>query len=262
MIPFAKAHGTGNDFVLFEAEHCPGVIRDPAFIQRVCNRHTGVGSDGLLILSADSDCDFRLDYYNADGSWETFCANGSRCAVRYFYDQYPNSGEIHFIAGDGPHDAAVLPDGRVRLQIQAPRHVTEMLEVHGYRGQHVDSGAPHFAIEVPEVSEELVAQVAAVIRYDAIFQPRGVNVNFFQRLGPDAIKVITYEKGVEDVMRSCASGSTAACYQAAMTGSLTSPVRVINPGGELQVDFDSDWRQVTVTGSVVIVFEAHLPDDF
>ncbi len=264
MIPFTKAHGNGNDFVLFDAGHCPDSIRDPGFIQRVCSRHKGVGADAALIISPPNkpDLNFALDYYNSDGSWETFCANGSRCAVAFYCRREGVSGKVIVQTGAGRHEAELLPDGQVRLQILAPRHVTEMLEVCGFRGRHVDSGAPHFAIEVDDLDEELVARNGPPIRCDKAFQPRGINVNFYQRIDPHTLKVITYEKGVEAVMRSCASGNVAACFEAATSGGMTSPVRVINPGGELTVAFDHEWKDVTITGPAILVFDSQLPDDF
>ncbi len=264
MIPFTKAHGVGNDFVLLDAGRCPEKVRDPGFVQRVCDRHKGVGADGVLILSPSEEpgVDFKLDYYNADGSWETFCANGTRCAVAFYGRREGQGGKVTLLTGAGQHEAELLPDGLVRLQILAPSHVTDMLEVQGFRGRHVDSGAPHFTTEVEDLSEELVARHGPPIRWDQVFQPRGVNVNFFQRVDPHTIKVITYEKGVESVMLSCASGSTAACYEAASLGGMASPIRVINPGGELVVAFDPQWKDVTVTGPAVLVFDSNLPDNF
>lgn len=264
MIPFTKAHGVGNDFVIFDAEHCPDTIRDPGFIQRVCDRHKGVGADGILIVSPSDEpgVDFKLDYHNADGSWETLCANGTRCAVVFWGRREGVSGNVTLLTGAGRHAAELRPDGQVRLQILAPRHVTDMIEVHGFRGRHVDSGAPHFAIAVDDLAEELVARNGPPIRYAEVFQPRGVNVNFYQRIDPHTLKVITYEKGVESVMLSCASGSTAACFEAASLGGMASPIRVINPGGELFVEFDPEWKDVAVTGPAVLVFDSQLPEDF
>jgi diaminopimelate epimerase len=264
MIPFTKAHGVGNDFVIFDANKCPDSICNTEFIQRVCDRHKGVGADGILIVSPPEEPEvaFKVDYHNADGSWETFCANGSRCAVAYYTHRENVSGKIKLRSGAGVHEAEVLQDAQVRLQILAPKHVSDELEVQDLRGHHVDSGAPHFVTEVEEVSEELAAQYGPPIRHHDLFQPRGVNVNFFQRLDTSTIKVITYEKGVESVMLSCASGSTAACYEAAMTGDMLSPIRVINPGGELSVAFDQGWKDVTVTGPAVLVFSSQLPDNF
>ncbi len=264
MIPFTKAHGNGNDFVIFEAASCPPVIRDAAFIRRVCDRHAGVGADGVLILSGPqgNDATFKIDYHNADGSGETFCANGSRCAIQYWARAHGGPAEMTVETGAGLHRGRRLTDGQVELQILPPRHASAMLNVAGRKGQLVDSGAPHFAVEVADLDSDTLAAEGPAIRYAEAFQPRGANVNFFQRLDEQTIQVMTYEKGVEAVVMSCASGSTAACYHAAMTGPLKSPVRIINPGGDLTVEFDAGWQNVTVSGPAVLVFEAQLPDDF
>jgi diaminopimelate epimerase len=230
----------------------------------VCERHKGVGADGVLILAPEEEAgiDFKLDYHNADGSWETLCANGSRCAVAFYGRREGRHGRMRLRTGAGVHEAELRSDGFVRLQILAPRHVTGMLEVGGLRGRHVDSGAPHFTIEVDQLTEELAAQYGPPIRFHEEFQPRGVNVNFFQRLDAHTIRVITYEKGVESVMLSCASGSTAACFEAASRGGMESPIEVLNPGGELEVEFDAEWDHVTITGPTELVFDSELPDDF
>ncbi len=264
MIPFTKVNGNGNDFILFEAAKCPSTIRDAGFIQRLCDRHKGVGGDGMLVISdsSDSEVAFHLDYHNSDGSWETFCANGTRCAVQYFGRMQREPKAFCVTTGAGKHRAEILDDGLVRLQILAPSHVTDMLEISTVSGQHVDSGAPHFAAQVEDLTDALVAEVGPEIRYADIFQPRGVNVNLYQRVDQHTIKVITYEKGVEAVVLSCASGSTAAAFQAAHTNKMLSPIRIINPGGELVVAFDDDWQDVSVTGPAVLVYSSELPDDF
>ena len=264
MIPFTKAHGNGNDFIIFDAGVCPGVIRKPHFIQAVCNRHKGIGADGALILSKSElgAAMFKLDYYNCDGSWETFCANGSRCAVAYYLDKTDEQGRITFITGDGEHWAEQLADGSIGLQIRAPKYAGDYMEPCGYRGRHVDSGARHFVTEVAELSTDLVAQAGPRIRQHELFQPRGINANFFKRIDEHTIEVITYEKGVESVMLSCASGSVAAAYHAFYTGAFNSPIRLINTGGELLMEFDEQWENVSISGPVVLVYASQLPDNF
>lgn len=264
MIPFTKAQANGNDFIIFDAQNCPEAIRDPQFIQRVCDRHTGVGADGVLILSltAGEDEDFLLDYYNSDGSWETLCANGSRCAVRY-YARQRGAGEAFVLrTGAGRHRVQLLTGGDVRLQILPPSHVGGTVEVAGISGRQVDSGAPHFCAPVERLSAELIIEKGPPIRHHPQFQPRGVNVNLYERVDRHTLWVRTYEKGVEAVVLSCASGSTAAAYHAAADGTMDSPIRVINPGGELLVDFDPHWREVGVQGPALLVFDSELPDDF
>ncbi len=264
MIPFTKAQANGNDFIIFDAQNCPEAIRDPQFIGRVCDRHAGVGADGVLILSSTDgeEEDFLLDYYNADGSWETLCANGSRCAVRYYARQRDAGDTFVLRTGAGRHQAQLLPEGDVRLQILPPSHVGRTVEVSGISGRQVDSGAPHFCAQVEGLSAELILEKGPPIRHHPQFQPRGVNVNLYERVDRQTLWVRTYEKGVEAAVLSCASGSTAAAYHAAADSSMDSPMRIINPGGELLVGFDPDWQEVWVQGSALLVFDSELPDDF
>ncbi|MEE9465054.1 MAG: diaminopimelate epimerase [Candidatus Neomarinimicrobiota bacterium] len=264
MIPFTKAHGNGNDFIIFVAEDCPNVIRDPAFLQRACDRHKGVGADGVMILSQSDDesIDFNLDYHNADGSWETLCANGSRCAVQFHARRQGRDGAFVIRTGAGLHRTEVLADGMVRLQILPPNLVSKIIDPCGITGQHVDSGAPHFCARVENLSHELILKKGPLIRNHQLFQPRGVNVNLYVKVDEHTLQVRTYEKGVEATVLSCASGSTAAAYHAAVTGAMASPIRVVNPGGELLIEFDPEWQDVSVTGPVVLVYDSQLPDDF
>ena len=86
-IPFTKAHGTGNDFIILYSEDVLSIDINENFIKQLCHRQTGVGADGLLLLSPNDTLDFKMDYYNNDGSWETMCANGARCAVLYMHQR-------------------------------------------------------------------------------------------------------------------------------------------------------------------------------
>lgn len=264
MIPFTKAHGNGNDFVIFDAELTGDRVREAGFIQEVCNRHRGIGGDGVLVISATwaDEVAFKLDYYNADGTWETFCCNGSRCAVQYWGRRENYSGNLRIETGAGIHEAAIMPDGEVKIQIISPKFKEETITVKGRRGRHVDSGAPHFVIELDKIDRDLVAREGPAIRYDEHFQPRGINVNFLEQTGPSTIKVITYEKGVESVMQSCASGSAAACYFAANTYNIPSPIQIENPGGSLIAEFDKAWEQFNIIGPAILLYDSHLPDDF
>lgn len=264
MIPFTKAHGNGNDFMLFFSEKCPGNIREAEFIQRICHRRKGVGADGILIISPPEEAGtaYHVDYYNSDGSWETLCANGTRCTIQLWGRETGEKRPLKITTGAGIHETEILNDGRVRLQILPPRQAGLMEEVHGIRGQYVDSGAPHFAGEVRNLSHDLIAEKGPLIRHAERYAPRGVNVNLYERLDDHTINVMTYEKGVEEVVLSCASGSTAAAYHAAMAGPMTSPMTVHNPGGDLEVVFDAQWQAVSVIGPAVLVFDAQLPDDF
>lgn len=257
-IPFTKAHGTGNDFIILWEVECPEIIRTPEFISAICARRTGVGADSVLVLSAIPDYDFKMDYYNSDGSWETMCANGSRCAALYMVDRGLAGKSMRFVTGDGPHRVECRDARHIRLQMTPPRYAAEHLSVAGYKGNHVDSGAAHFVIEAPGFTRDRVSSAAPLIRRAECFEPRGVNVNFYQLEDAGTLQVLTYEKGVESFMLSCGSGSVAAAYDAARKLQLSSPVSVRVPGGELQVEFDKNWQEVWLTGPAVLLFKSSI----
>ncbi len=262
-IPFIKAHGTGNDFIVFIEEDCPEVVRERLFISRICRHRTGVGADAVLVLSKDADgYDFKMDYYNSDGSWETMCANGARCAALVMQRKGKADKKIRMLAGDGPHEMEIVSPGTVRLKMKPPVYKSDTLEVEGFSGCHVDSGAAHFVTEVLRFTMNKAEISAPPIRYADEFSPRGINVNFYEILDHFTLKVITYEKGIERVMLSCGSGSVAAAFHAAKKHQLKSPLRVIVPGGKLTVEFDDDWKDVWLKGPAVILFESEIdPSD-
>ena len=262
-IPFYKSHGTGNDFIIFIDNNLPEIIRQPEFISKICTRRTGIGADAVMIITQVDNYDFKMDYYNSDGSWETMCANGSRCTAKAMFMEGLVSHKINFLAGDGPHQMEILENGMVKLQMTPPTYKSKLLQVNGFSGLHVDSGATHFVTNVLEVNTKMVETSAPGIRYHDYFSPRGINVNFYQHIDSSHLKVITYEKGIEKVMLSCGSGSVAAAYHASQESNLESPVEITVPGGTLYIDFDRSWKDVWLTGPAVILYHSHLnPLDF
>ena len=257
-IPFYKAHGTGNDFIFIIDDPVPELCSQPEFISRICARRTGIGADALILLSPCSDYDFKMDYYNSDGSWETMCANASRCAAKIMYQEKRCGKSIKFLAGDGPHEMEILHDGQVRLKMTPPVYKSKELILKGHSGFHVDSGAPHFVCPATELNEAFVATEAPPIRYHEMFAPRGINVNFYSVNEPSHIQVITYEKMIEKVMLSCGSGSVASVFHAAKVNNLESPVTISAPGGDLSVEFDENWQDVWLTGPAVILFQSQI----
>lgn len=260
-IPFTKGHGTGNDFIILYSEDVLSININQDLIKQLCNRRTGVGADGLLFLSPDDNHDFKMDYYNNDGSWETMCANGARCAILYMYSRDLINNKTTFSAGDGPHDAEMVSDNNIRLRMKSPRYKTGSIEVEGFKGCHVDSGARHFAVPVEDLSKVDVYSAGRKIRFSDQFSPKGININFFTKTGSHSMSVETYEKGVEKTMLSCGSGSVAAAYHASQAFGLESPISVTVPGGKLVIEFDNDWENVWLTGLALLLFNGNINSD-
>jgi diaminopimelate epimerase len=260
-IPFTKAHGTGNDFIILLKDDIKNIELDEELIQKLCYRRTGIGADGLIVLSDDDVLDYKMDYYNNDGTWETMCANGARCTAVYMHRRGFIKKTASFSAGDGPHDVELLKNNIVRLRMGSPHYESGEVEVAGFRGRHVDSGARHFAVYTDNLLNVNVSVDGRNIRNSDIFAPRGINVNFFSQLDNNSIQVETYEKGIEQMMLSCGSGSVAAAYHASKMFAMFSPIHVAVPGGNLIVEFDPDWKEVWLSGSAILLFVSNIHVD-
>ncbi len=278
---FRKYHGAGNDFILLLADRATGQapfdLTDHAFIQRLCDRHFGIGADGLIVLEPDADpaIAFTMRYFNADGRLGSLCGNGSRCAVRAAADAGWISGTepepITFRASDGLHQAAIRPDGLIRLSmhdVPAPGHLDLPADVQTSQERtfHLDTGSPHVVYLLPfGLRDTDVATEGRRIRCDARFaETGGVNVNFVERdfLGGAHLHIRTYERGVEAETLACGTGVTAAALVAAHHYGSSAPVTVQARGGKLQVEFtaqaDGGFTNVALIGPAVFVFEGEV----
>ena len=258
---FNKYHANGNDFILVLDENFPERFRGPDVISRLCHRRIGIGSDGMFIISPSKNYDFFLDYYNADGSWETLCANGSRCAAHFMYNKNLVGSNLVFGAGDGEHRAKILKDGDVLMSLKIPEYKSDHLVPEGVSGFFVDSGARHFVCQSENIDDDYVYEMGKKIRNSDIFQPRGINVNFYHQTYENCIEIKTYEKGVERVMLSCASGSAAVVFHLSKINVVSSPTTAQSVGGKLTFTFDEKWDDPWVRGPAKPVFLGEFETD-
>ena len=217
---FYKYQGAGNDFLI--ADNRDGSVRlTTAQIAALCDRRYGVGADGLMLLESSEEHDFRMVYYNSDGSGGMMCGNGGRCIVAFAADM----GLTHFDfeAADGFHTAQILEEeGRtriVRLKMKDVAKVKTYSSLTGVSvrsaGSFVDTGTRHYVRFVNDVECYDIVSEGRDIRYNAQeLQPEGANVNFIEPTTDDVIKVRTYEKGVEDETFACGTGIVASCVTA------------------------------------------------
>ena len=260
-LPFTKCHANGNDFIIIHLDDFPKEKLTKQIIKRLCSRHTGIGADGLFVISPSAKYDFMLDYYNSDGSFETLCANGSRCAVQLMYEHGKIENKAFFLAGDGPHSAEILKNGAVSMQMKTPIYRSSLISPEGCDGYFIDSGARHFVSESENLNDDFVYLLAKKIRFSHTFKPHGINVNFYRLADKQKVDVKTYEKGFEGVMLSCASGSTAVVFHLAKIKCIESPVIVRSAGGNLILKFDEDWEDVWVEGPAEILFTGNIKLD-
>ena len=261
IILFDKYHANGNDFILVMDEDFPEKFRQPNIISRLCHRQIGIGADGMFIISPSKDYDFFLDYYNADGSWETLCANGSRCVAHFMYNKGLVGDGVVFGAGDGEHRAKILKDGDVLMSLMTPKYKSDQIVVEGVAGFFVDSGARHFVCQSKIMDDDYVFEMGKKIRNSDIFQPHGINVNFYRQTNKNCIEIKTYEKGVERVMLSCASGSAAVVFHLSQINVVSSPTTTQSVGGKLTFTFDEKWEDPWVRGPAKPVFLGEFETD-
>jgi len=228
---FDKYQGTGNDFILIDNRDGK-ISLSAAQIAFLCDRRFGIGADGLMLLENAAGYDFRMVYYNADGNESTMCGNGGRCLVAFAKKLGVIDNNASFIAIDGPHTATVNTDNTVSLQMQ---DVQEVLQADGYT--QLNTGSPHYVTFVDDLKATDVFTTGRSIRNSERYQPKGINVNFVQRLA-DGIHVRTYERGVEDETYSCGTGVTAAAIAAADNIDGHVSTNILTPGGNLHVSFD------------------------
>lgn len=253
--PFYKYHATGNDFVIVDDREARFPDTDRERIARMCHRRFGIGADGLILIRKDSQTDFRMVYFNADGAEGSLCGNGARCAVAFASELGLLSDPCHFMAVDGMHQARLLGD-EVALQMG---DVTQLRCSDRYT--FLDTGSPHHVQEVEALEAMNVAEDGRRIRY-GLYGDAGSNINFVQMDGDARIRVRTYERGVEDETYSCGTGVTAVALAMHRAGRLKSLETIIDTrGGTLKVRFSPDgaggYRDTWLIGPAVKVFEGH-----
>lgn len=272
MMTFYKYQGAGNDFLI--ADNRDGsIVLSVEQIAKICDRRYGVGADGLMLLEESDRYDFRMVYYNSDGSGGMMCGNGGRCIVAFAADRGMKSFE--FEAADGYHRAEILSDdGAVKT---VSLKMTDVLEIRRYdsldgvdvesEGYFLNTGTRHYVRFVEDLAGYDVTDEGRRIRYGATeLLPEGVNVNFVQPCG-GILKVRTYEKGVEDETNACGTGIVASCL-AAWVGKAMEP-QMLSPGrfrydvrakhDALSVEFTPQdgilAKDVVLTGPAVFVAE-------
>jgi diaminopimelate epimerase len=257
MIPFFKYHGTGNDFILLDNRDNRLDGLDATTIKQWCDRHRGIGADGLMFLNASDTHDFHMVYFNADGQESTMCGNGGRCIVRFAEDLGIHRERYQFTAIDGLHHAERLSDGNIRLKLNASNAPTPFNQ-----DWIIHTGSPHLVCLVDDVEKIDVKKSGATIRYNEPFAEAGINVNFVQVIHPNLLKVRTYERGVEDETLSCGTGVTAAALSFQTFEPGPHQIDVESPGGSLRIDFirepNGGFSEVWLTGPAVFVFRGEI----
>jgi len=281
---FGKYQASGNDFILIDNRD--GKVEKflkelnlsiEEFVKKICMPHIGVGADGVILIEPPENPEnhFKWQFFNSDGSIAEMCGNGSRCAVRFAYEKGiikdNNPEEIRFETLAGVIKAKITDKKNwiIKVQLTQPQNlrlnISIPVEEEKFMGDYINTGVPHVVIYWEDLENFDVVKYGRLIRFHPVFQPKGTNVNFIKRLSEDAIKIRTYERGVENETLACGTGSTAAAIIAYIKGYISKkPVKVHTKGGEiLKIDFNIDKdslriEEVTLEGKAYKVFEGFL----
>lgn len=257
---FYKYHGAGNDFVLIDNRYnqYSFLKNSPEIIKNICDRHFGIGADGLMLLNSNEKSAFSMQYFNSDGNEGTMCGNGGRC-IAWFANQLKIVGkEFQFDAIDGMHEAIIIKKNKdlaiIKLKMQ------DVVEVEEYENHFVmDTGSPHYVKFVSNLDELDVFAEGKKIRNSMQYHEEGINVNFVERK-EDFLFVRTYERGVENETLACGTGVTASAIANNLDiHQVDNPTFIKTMGGNLKVFFkkkkDSFFTDIWLQGPAVKVFE-------
>jgi len=256
---FYKMEAIGNDFVVIDNRK-KAVKKPVDFAREVCNRNTGIGADGLLLVEPSRSADFRMRILNADGSEAEMCGNGSRC-MGLFACKVLKMGKKLVMETLAGKIGLEVGENAVKVGLSDPRDFREKfnLDVDGeiYPCYFINTGVPHAVLFVYDIEHFPVESLGEKIRYHKEFAPKGTNVNFVKAESDSTIMVKTYERGV-GLTRACGTGVTASAIVSVLIGKCKPPVRVKTPGGVLKVDFQYNNGKVsgvTLEGGARIAFK-------
>lgn len=297
-LTFFKLEGAGNDFVAldnretrFSSDHLI------AMTPKLCDRRFGIGADGLLVLNIPSDpslADYTMIYRNADGSDAGMCGNGGRCIAllahrlgfpaSHSFDVHGRVYRAEVESGGNPGGkngtvaskgtgrvvSDVAQTGRVILHFPVQTRVEELADQDYFRLTSVHTGTDHITTEVAADTLQdasYLRENGKFLRNDARFSPRGTNVNFYAPAGPGRIRMVTYERGVEDLTLACGTGALASAITWHHFAADSKPgnivVQVQCDGGLLEAGFRFDensknYDQLTLKGPARFVFEGSI----
>jgi diaminopimelate epimerase len=275
---FYKYHGTGNDFVLIDNRG--GEIPEdgkPDLAKKLCDRRSGIGGDGLILVETSGKADAKMRIFNPDGTEPEMCGNGIRCIAKYVHDNVTKKDELAIETLAGTKEVRLSKENRityVRVNMGKPlferkdipatgegRLLGEKLEVNDKELEiyAVNTGVPHVVIFVDDIRKADVINTGRTVRNSPLF-PEGTNVNFLEIVCANLFKIRTYERGVEDETLACGTGITAAGVICVMKGEADpeDSIEIIAKGGTVYVEVEVKGIEIETAflrGPAEFVFE-------
>jgi diaminopimelate epimerase len=259
---FIKLEGLGNDFILVDAlKHDLSSLDLHTLAPKLCDRHFGIGADGILVVQKSTKADYRMQIINPDGSEPQMCGNGIRCFARYIYETYEKKSviSVETLAG------IILPvldpkNNIIEVDMGEPKliHGEKLLPVEvadqKFEAWTVSMGNPHAVIFVPDVAAIDLDLYGPLIENHPLF-PERTNVEFIQVLNTHELKMRVWERGASETL-ACGTGACAAVVAAIVSKRIPRNETIVHlPGGKLVITWDTDDNHVTMAGPAFRVFE-------
>lgn len=269
-------NGAGNDFIILNnlEEHLDQELF-PSIARTLCHRRLSIGADGLMVIEAPlQGGDYRMLFYNSDGSLGEMCGNGARCICRYGFEN-GLAGEIQTVESPSGIVTGRRIDPRsYRIRLTDPSVIRLDYPVEAqdkfWPCSYIElgrPGLPHAAVPYPGLSQKTMSDLRDLgrsLRWNPAF-PKGANVNFYEITGPDQLTELTYERGVEDFTYACGTGTGSVVLALTLMGKVSGEdVSVSVPGGTLQVTIDRDCdtiKAIWLTGPTNIVCQGEVRDE-
>lgn len=270
---FSKMHGLGNDFVVVDGV-TQNVFFTPETIQRLADRHRGIGFDQLLLVEPpyDPELDFHYRIFNADGSEVSQCGNGARCFARFVtLKGLTNKKDIAVSTQKGNMLLTVKDDNQIRVNMGEPiwepakipftankfeKNYILRTDIQTVLCGAVSMGNPHCVVQVDDIQTANVEQLGPLLENHERF-PERVNAGFMQIINKEHIKLRVYERGAGET-QACGSGACAAVAVGIMQGLLNKRVQVDLPGGSLIIEWDGVGHPLYMTGEATHVYDGFI----
>ncbi|AGA27413.1 diaminopimelate epimerase [Singulisphaera acidiphila] len=276
---FTKMHGLGNDYVYVSTFDQKEPADLGALAIAVSDRHFGIGSDGLIMITPSERADARMRMFNTDGTEGEMCGNGVRCVAKYVHDHgIAPRPRVTIETGRGVLTLDLEVEGgkarRVRVDMQTPilqaaKIPTTLpgeppidapltIEGHPLGVTAVSMGNPHAVVYVDDVTRFPVERFGPLLENHVTF-PKRVNVHFAEVVGPGEVRMRTWERG-SGITLACGTGACAVCVAGILTGRTGRKIIAHLPGGDLELEWPGDGQSVFMTGPATEVFSGEWPD--
>ncbi len=277
-IKFTKMHGCGNDYIYINgAEYKIPAQNKPEFVQRLSDRHFGIGGDGVIFINPSDEADFEMEMYNADGSRAEMCGNGIRCVAKYVYDKgMTDRIQISIIsAGKIKYLTLTVEDGKVstvRVDMGKPELSASLIPViseheqvvdeeitvgeNVYRMTCVSMGNPHAVVFMDNVADLDLTKIGPQFEHHERF-PKRINTEFVRVIDRNTVEMRVWERGTGETL-ACGTGCCATAVACVLNGKTEADVTVKVLGGEIRIQWDREADTVFMTGPASTVFEGEI----